>query len=241
MGADESVYSREERVQIRKKTLHRRHQAAMQTAINILLDAQFKLKQDAKAFMNKAKKYRNDAAVALKRGQYKAAQSYGELVITQRKQSETYTLLSIQMINWKDRVQEGMSMTQIQEGMVRASHGLATALARMSPSEMATQLNQFERLCDGVAETTEMVKESFSDTSEQRQPAKEVHSLMCELADEHHLDIKTQLDDMATTPCARPLADVAAQQTPLVLFDLPNASNLRPAISPTDHDDGDDD
>lgn len=165
-----------------------------------MLDVVFNMKFTAKQLSKSATKAEKEAEKekrnvkkALEKENTEAARIYAENSI--RKKSESLNLLRLasRVDAAAAQVETAMQMRQITKSMNGVVKNMGMVLETMDPMKIALTMDKFEKQMENMNVNADTMQSSYQNTSASMLPEDLVTGLLQEVAEEHAIDISTQL------------------------------------------------
>eukprot|EP01080_Neovahlkampfia_damariscottae_P006979 gene6979-11145_t len=165
-----------------------------------LQNSVFQLKFTAKQFERDSKKALKEEKVqkkkvkqAIEKGNMDGARIYAQNAIRKKNESQNYLRLSSRLEAVAARMDTAVKMNKVTKTMGRVVGSMDQVLNTMSVEKISSTMDKFEQQFEDLDVTSEYMENSIGQTTSLTTPEDEVSQLMAEVADEHGLEISSEI------------------------------------------------
>lgn len=126
---------------------------------------------------------------AIEQGNVEGARIYAENAIRKKNEGLNMLRLAAKMDAVASRLDTAEKTQQISDSITNALPQLSAALHKMSPEQMASNMDKFEKIFEDLDVRTGYIVEAVDSTTASTTPATEVDQLIRQVGDEHALDV----------------------------------------------------
>ncbi|EPY43675.1 charged multivesicular body protein 1 [Angomonas deanei] len=184
------------------------------------MEIQFQLKFTAKQFAKNAtkcekeqKQEMNKCKKAMEKNNMEGARIYAENSIRKKNESLNHLRLAARMDAVVSRMDTAIKMKMVTKNMGDMVKGMDKVLKTMDPEKISKLMDQFEKQFETMDVTSAYMEGAIGQSVATSTPEDEVNNLMSQVADEHGLDIKDQLDHKLQISNQMPQNQVAQSST----------------------------
>ncbi|KAJ5075987.1 charged multivesicular body protein 1b [Anaeramoeba ignava] len=131
---------------------------------------------------------------AIAKGNIEGARIYAQNSIRQKNQAMNYLRLASRIDGVAARVETAVRMGQLSKSMRGVVSSMGKSMEAMDLTKMTSVMDQFEKQFGDLDVMTETMSESMDSTNAMTTPTDEVDILIKQVADEHGIQIGTQLE-----------------------------------------------
>ena len=95
------------------------------------------------------------------------------------------------------RMQSAQTMENLNKSMTNVTKAMTRAVKNMDVVKMSETMEKFEQSFEELDVTSSVMEDSIQQSTGQMMPENDIDALLEEVADEHGLEIKSDLDQMA--------------------------------------------
>ncbi|EPY31052.1 charged multivesicular body protein 1 [Strigomonas culicis] len=132
---------------------------------------------------------------AMEKNNMEGARIYAENSIRKKNESINHLRLAARMDAVVSRMDTAIKMKMVTKNMGDMVKGMDKVLKSMDPEKISKIMDQFEQQFETIDVTSAYMEGAIGQSTAGTTPEDEVNNLMSQVADEHGLDIKDQLDD----------------------------------------------
>ncbi|KAG5176289.1 Snf7-domain-containing protein [Tribonema minus] len=148
--------------------------------------------------------------VAIQKGNMEGAKIAAQNAIREKNQSLNYLRLASRIDAVAARLETAVRMKQVDKSMQGVVKGMRKALKTMDVERISKTMDQFEKQFEDMDVVAGYMENSMGATTAMSTPADQVDQLIQMVADEHGLEVASQLDDAGKVGAAVPQAGPAA-------------------------------
>ncbi|CAG9582798.1 conserved hypothetical protein [Leishmania major strain Friedlin] len=171
-------------------------------SVEKLYDIQFQLKFTAKQFLKNAsrcekeqKQEMNKCKQAMEKNNMEGARIYAQNSIRKKNEALNHLRLSARMDAVVARLDTAIKMKMVTKNMGQMVKGMDKVLQSMDPATISRLMDTFEQQFETMDVTSAYMEGAIGQSTAVTTPEDEVNNLMSQVADEHGLDIREQLND----------------------------------------------
>lgn len=161
---------------------------------NLKLAAKGLERQSKKCEANE-KKEKKKIKTCLQKGNQEGARIHAENAIREKNQALHFLKLGARLDAVTQRVQTAVTMNQVTHSMKGVVVGMDRAMASMNLVQIEQLMTKFEKQQEDLDVKTAVMDQAMQASSVQSMPEGQVDSLMREVADEHSIEINTELGE----------------------------------------------
>lgn len=184
-----------------------------------LYDIQFQLKFTAKQFAKNSQRCEKEQKMemqkckqAMEKGNMEGARIYAENSIRKKNEALNHLRLAARMDAVVARLETAIKMKMVTKNMGQMVKGMDKVLQSMDPTKISKLMDTFEKQFETMDVTSSYMEGAIGQSTASTTPEDEVNQLMSQVADEHGLDIKVDLDDRLRVNSKIPTAGESAPQ-----------------------------
>lgn len=182
-----------------------------------LMDQVFNLKLTAKQLERQSKKCEKEEKAergrvkkAIEKGNMEGAQIYAQNAIRKKNEQLNYLRLASRLDAVVSRLDTQAKMNLVNKNMVGIVKSLDSALKSNNLEQISATMDSFEKQFESLDLRTEYLEKAMSNATAITTPAEQVQELMQQVADEHSLELQTDMPRTATAvPAAEAQNDLA--------------------------------
>lgn len=182
-----------------------------------LMDQVFNLKLTAKQLERQSKKCEKEEKAergrvkkAIEKGNMEGAQIYAQNAIRKKNEQLNYLRLASRLDAVVSRLDTQAKMNLVNKNMVGIVKSLDSALKSNNLEQISATMDTFEKQFESLDMRTEYLEKAMSNATAITTPAEQVQELMQQVADEHSLELQTDMPRTATAvPAAEAQNDLA--------------------------------
>lgn len=170
-------------------------------SVEKLYDIQFQLKFTAKQFLKNAnrcekeqKQEMNKCKHAMEKNNMEGARIYAQNSIRKKNEALNHLRLSARMDAVVSRLDTAIKMKMVTKNMGLMVKGMDKVLQSMDPAKISRLMDTFEQQFETMDVTSAYMEGAIGQSTAVTTPEDEVNNLMSQVADEHGLDIREQLN-----------------------------------------------
>eukprot|EP00758_Cryptobia_borreli_P009862 Tbor_TRINITY_DN5518_c0_g3::TRINITY_DN5518_c0_g3_i1::g.13147::m.13147/K12197/CHMP1, VPS46, DID2; charged multivesicular body protein 1 len=170
-------------------------------SLSELQNLQFNLKFAGKQFTKSSKKSEKEqkneitkCKQSMEKGNMEGAKIYAENAIRKKNEALNFLKLSARLDAVSSRLDTAIKMKMISKSMGMMVRGMDKVLNGMEPERISKLMDTFEKQFETIDVTSEYMESAIGSSMALGAPEDEVNTLMSQVADEHGLDIKTQIN-----------------------------------------------
>eukprot|EP00656_Telonema_subtile_P026335 TRINITY_DN28315_c0_g1_i1.p1 TRINITY_DN28315_c0_g1~~TRINITY_DN28315_c0_g1_i1.p1 ORF type:complete len:207 (+),score=44.18 TRINITY_DN28315_c0_g1_i1:3-623(+) len=186
--------------------------------MNELQNLQFNLKFVGKQFDKSSKKSEKDqkgevlkCKKAMEKGNMEGARIYAQNAIRKKNEALNFLKLSARMDAVSSRLDTAIKMQMVTKSMGMMVKGMDKVLNAMDPERISKIMDTFEHQFETMDATAEYMETAIGSTMASTTPEDEVSSLMSQVADEHGLEIKQNIESRALSSALPKVQQVQQQ------------------------------
>ena len=187
-------------------------------SMNELQNLQFNLKFVGKQFDKSSKKSEKDqksevlkCKKAMEKGNMEGARIYAQNAIRKKNEALNFLKLSARMDAVSSRLDTAIKMQMVTKSMGMMVKGMDKVLNAMDPERISKIMDTFEQQFETMDATSEYMESAIGSTMASTTPEDEVSSLMSQVADEHGLEIKQNIESRALSSALPKVQQVQQQ------------------------------
>ncbi|KAG5491348.1 hypothetical protein JIQ42_01247 [Leishmania sp. Namibia] len=170
-------------------------------SVEKLYDIQFQLKFTAKQFAKNSARCEKEqkqemykCKQAMEKNNMEGARIYAQNSIRKKNEALNHLRLAARMDAVVSRLDTAIKMKTITKNMGQMVKGVDKVLLSMDPAKISKLMDTFEHQFETVDVTSAYMEGAIGQTTSTTTPEDEVNNLMSQVADEHGLDIREQLN-----------------------------------------------
>ncbi|AIO02049.1 hypothetical protein LPMP_344270 [Leishmania panamensis] len=170
-------------------------------SVDKLYDIQFQLKFTAKQFLKNAsrcekeqKQEMNKCKQAMEKNNMEGARIYAQNSIRKKNEALNHLRLSARMDAVVSRLDTAIKMKMVTKNMGQMVKGMDKVLQSMDTTKISKLMDTFEQQFETMDVTSAYMESAIGQSTAVTTPEDEVNNLMAQVADEHGLDIREQLN-----------------------------------------------
>ncbi|KAI5689508.1 Snf7 [Leishmania braziliensis] len=170
-------------------------------SVDKLYDIQFQLKFTAKQFLKNAsrcekeqKQEMNKCKHAMEKNNMEGARIYAQNSIRKKNEALNHLRLSARMDAVVSRLDTAIKMKMVTKNMGQMVKGMDKVLQSMDTTKISKLMDTFEQQFETMDVTSAYMESAIGQSTAVTTPEDEVNNLMAQVADEHGLDIREQLN-----------------------------------------------
>ncbi|KAG5492326.1 hypothetical protein GH5_01243 [Leishmania sp. Ghana 2012 LV757] len=170
-------------------------------SVEKLYDIQFQLKFTAKQFAKNSARCEKEqkqemykCKQAMEKNNMEGARIYAQNSIRKKNEALNHLRLAARMDAVVSRLDTAIKMKMITKNMGQMVKGVDKVLLSMDPAKISKLMDTFEHQFETVDVTSAYMEGAIGQTTSTTTPEDEVNNLMSQVADEHGLDIREQLN-----------------------------------------------
>ncbi|KAG5467026.1 hypothetical protein LSCM1_01205 [Leishmania martiniquensis] len=170
-------------------------------SVEKLCEIQFQLKFTAKQFAKNSarcekeqKQEMHKCKQAMEKNNMEGARIYAQNSIRKKNEALNHLRLATRMDAVVSRLDTAIKMKMITKNMGQMVKGVDKVLLSMDPAKISKLMDTFEQQFETVDVTSAYMEGAIGQTTAATTPEDEVNNLMSQVADEHGLDIREQLN-----------------------------------------------
>ncbi|GET92961.1 hypothetical protein, conserved [Leishmania tarentolae] len=170
-------------------------------SVDKLYDIQFQLKFTAKQFLKNAsrcekeqKQEMNKCKQAMEKNNMDGARIYAQNSIRKKNEALNHLRLSARMDAVVARLDTAIKMKMVTKNMGQMVKGMDKVLQSMDTAKISRLMDTFEQQFETMDVTSAYMEGAIGQSTAVTTPEDEVNNLMSQVADEHGLDIREQLN-----------------------------------------------
>ncbi|KAG8340822.1 hypothetical protein TRVL_08348 [Trypanosoma vivax] len=132
---------------------------------------------------------------AMEKGNMDGARIFAQNSIRKKNEALNHLRLAARMDAVVSRLDTAIKMKQVTRGMSQMVRGMDKVLNSMNPEAISRLMDTFEKQFETMDVTSEYMENAIGQTTSTSMPEDEVSMLMAQVADEHGLDVKADLDE----------------------------------------------
>lgn len=140
---------------------------------------------------------------AIEKGQNEIARIHAENAIRNKSQSLNLLKLSSRMESIVQRLQSAQAMKNLNKSMVSVSQTMNHAVKSMNVEQITKTMDEFEKNFEELDIQSAVQENAIQQSTGMMMPEEEVDGLMKQVADEHGLELRDQMDEIG-----RPVNDL---------------------------------
>ncbi|KAK7200873.1 Snf7 [Novymonas esmeraldas] len=170
-------------------------------SVDKLYDIQFQLKFTAKQFAKNASRCEKEQKLemnkckhAMEKNNMEGARIYAQNSIRKKNEALNHLRLSARMDAVVARLDTAIKMKMVTKNMGEMVKGMDKVLQSMDPAKISKLMDTFEHQFETMDVTSAYMEGAIGQSTATTTPEDEVNNLMSQVADEHGLDIREQLN-----------------------------------------------
>ncbi|KAG5467581.1 hypothetical protein CUR178_01225 [Leishmania enriettii] len=170
-------------------------------SVEKLYDIQFQLKFTAKQFAKNSVRCEKEqkqemykCKQAMEKNNMEGARIYAQNSIRKKNEALNHLRLAARMDAVVSRLDTAIKMKMITKNMGQMVKGVDKVLLSMDPAKISKLMDTFEHQFETVDVTSAYMEGAIGQTTSTTTPEDEVNNLMSQVADEHGLDVREQLN-----------------------------------------------
>ena len=152
---------------------------------------------------------------AIEKQNFDGAKIHAEAAIRKKNEALNYLRLASRIDGVASQVQTAVSMQTVSKSMGAVVEGLNKALEANQMEKVSLIMDKFETQVENLNVQTSYMESAMCNSSALTTPSDQVHDLMQQVADEHGLELGSQLGNVPSGPIASPHAVKDTESDPL--------------------------